>query len=421
MSRQFARDAVWIMVGRLGIGVALILTTRLLTDQVSPVEYGYFALLISLLGLAFNITFQPMNLASQRFIPPALNTGTVAGVRATLLRLMRLRYALAVGVILAGYLGLTAFDIVPFRWPLLVGVLVLTLMTGQRSLYTFMAEAVRNQKLSSVWKVTEGFLKLACALSLVTLFRPSADAILIGFCLGMILPSAYFLWRYHATGFTADANTDAHGREITRFAIPLTLAGGLNWFIGFGDRFILSAYGDAAEVGIYYAIYGLMSFPMLQMGGIFSTLIQPIFFRHEAAQQRNLILWLGALSIWLLPVLVMIWFFSDLIAQLLLGTAFRGGSDYMIWIAAGYGLLSLNMALDARILSAQKTRLLTTIIAIAAVANFTLNLILVPDLGAKGAGMATFFTFVVQFALSSLAVIYLSWIAKDQSCLRKAP
>lgn len=419
MNRKFFSDAIWIIVGRIGIGIALILTTRVLTEQVSPAEYGFLALMISLSGLAFNIAFQPVNQASQRFIPSALNDHTDAGVRAALLKLMRRRYVVAASIVCVGYAGLSSLDMVPMRWPMLIGVLLLTLVTGYRSLLTFMLEAVRNQKLSSIWKLVEVFLKIAFAVSVMFLIGPSAEAILIGFFLGFGVPSAFFVWRHRESQFSVDPAQDHRRAEISRFAIPLAFAGALSWFIGFSDRFVLSAFGDAERVGIYYAVYGLMSFPLLQLGGIFSTLFQPIFFRHENAMRHNLILWIGALAILLTPVLLFIGFYSNLIAQLLLGEAFRGGADFMIWIAAGYGLLSLNMALDAKILANQRTRLLTMIMLVAAVSNLGLNLLLIPELGAEGAAISTFLTFSIQLTLSFIAAAFVSWQARARNARAK--
>lgn len=405
---RLLNDAIWIVLGRVGIGISLLMTVRLLTDRVAPMEYGIFALLISLSGLAFNIAFYPLNLAAQRFFPPSLNNGTNGRLLATLFRIRRRRHLMAVGFVVLGYLGLCYFDLLPFDILLLTGTIFITLVTGHRSLFTFILEAKRNQRLSSIWKVSETFLKMLFALMVVVLLGPSAGSILIGFILGFIFPLIFFLRREGTKEFVLDTYQDKIGPSISKFMLPLAFAGSMTWFVGFSDRFVLAALTSQEEVGVYYATYSLVSFPMLQLGGIFATLIQPIYFRYTSIQERHLLLWLMVLAASIIPLLLLVYFYSDFIALLFLGEQFRSGSDLMIWIAAGYGLLSLNIALDARMLADQYTRLLTSIMIVAALSNIGLNLILVPILGAKGAAIGTFFTFAIQISLSALAVLYLN-------------
>ncbi|RLB00680.1 MAG: hypothetical protein DRG83_11180 [Deltaproteobacteria bacterium] len=205
--------------------------------------------------------------------------------------------------------------------------------------------------------------------------------------------------------------------DAVPYALPLVGVGVLNWIVNLGDRYIMLAYLDFKEIGLYSACYGLGSMPMTTLGGMVTRFFYPLYFKKAAMDDsirvdKKMVFLIGV-TIFLLGgcVLLFFWFWGQQIIGLLLAESYRQGAvSLILWIGGGYLLLATAWAFDMFTYARSKTGLRAVAFAVAAVGNIVLNLYLIPRQGIMGAAWATFFTFVLYFVV--MATFYIRWLKR---------
>ena len=177
-----------------------------------------------------------------------------------------------------------------------------------------------------------------------------------------------------------------------KFAYPLMVSGCLNWILHESDRFILGFFHGSHAVAIYAAAYGLASAPFLMVGGAVIQLVTPLVFGASSRGSTALVS-SSALSV-MVPIcsagVFLFWLLGDPIVQLTLAEGYREAAlELLIWIALGYGCLSVAMCFDLAAYGANQTQYLAVATGLAATTNVGLDILLVPEHGALGAAWAT--------------------------------
>jgi O-antigen/teichoic acid export membrane protein len=203
-------------------------------------------------------------------------------------------------------------------------------------------------------------------------------------------------------------------RELVRYgpaSLPLSVSG---WAERLLDRIVLDHYLTREIVGVYTANYALAD---RIVGGI----VQAVFMmawpdilkswaeggkeRAREALTRSL-----ALYLWLTsgPAVFIAVFHGEL--ALLLGPAYRGGSGIMPLIVFATWLSGFNSYLNRHFELGKRFAVLSLVAVGGAAVNLTMNLVLVPRLGAMGAAIAT----VSNFLASGIVF----WFTRDRELVR---
>ena len=203
-----------------------------------------------------------------------------------------------------------------------------------------------------------------------------------------------------ATGIIQPERLEKWKNESARFVIPLIGVSLFSWVLGVADRYILAKYHSAHDVGVYAAVYGLGSQPMMIANGLIAQLISPILF-EAAAQNRNstehkvlrYTLLGGVVSSTV--CIAVVYFMGDYLINLLLAQEYRATAyPILIWVASGYALLALASSYELKAYSGKKTKVIGIAYGVAAAVNLVMNFILIPAQGAIGAAKATFFGYI---------------------------
>jgi O-antigen/teichoic acid export membrane protein len=192
-------------------------------------------------------------------------------------------------------------------------------------------------------------------------------------------------------------------KEINHFAIASFLAGIGLFVIGFIDVMLLTYFRTLEEVGIYNTVL-----PTVMMLSIFSQSIRRIFFPittelwsknlKEKLASGVLLLRRYAL-IGIIPLSLILFVFPKRILALLFGQNYITGHYAMQILALGMIFFTLNGIYQTTLLGIGKPKEVTKIIAIGAIFNFVLNLLLIPRHGIEGAALTTALTYVLTMLL----------------------
>jgi O-antigen/teichoic acid export membrane protein len=207
--------------------------------------------------------------------------------------------------------------------------------------------------------------------------------------------AALLVYRHEQLGLTLDRPLL---RQMNRFGLPLVPSMLALWTLNFGDRFFILKLADASEVGVYSIgsrIASAMVLLLTAFRAAWPAFAYSIDDDERARRAYSYVLtyllfvasWaalaLGLLAPWIVEWLTTPAFYdaSDVVALLAFGAVAFGG---FIVVSIGLG-------------RTKRTQFNWVVTGSAAIVSVTLNLLLIPDHGIVGAGIANLCAFTVMF------------------------
>ena len=379
---------------------SVVAFTRLL----SPEAYGQYALAYSVAALVQTGFLTWLEAAMARFHVAETERGDPAGHHATLQRSMLLM--LVIGVAAATPLVILLPVAPALKLAIGAGLAAFGLKSALRLIQERMrAEGdVRGFAISDVLATGGGFLLgMAFAAAgwggagpLVGVGVAGAVALLV------LTPGE---WRRGRGGRVEPARL----RRYAAYGVPLGLSLILAQVLFNIDRFLIAAFLDEASVGAYHAGYGVgfrlidVLFVWIGLAGGPATVAAlerggRAALDRAASEQASLMLLLGV------PATVGLALVSDPLNQILVGEALRAQSAQVTpWIALGAFFAGINTHyLMQAFTLGRRPGLFTAAMAVPALSNIALNLVLVPRFGVIGAAWGTAASFAIGAAVAAL-------------------
>jgi O-antigen/teichoic acid export membrane protein len=389
-----------ILQGVVGFATLMVFT-RLLTPQ----EYGQYALALGVTTLAQTVFFTWIEAAMARFyVAESRESPDAPHLYGTLWRL----YAWAFAVFaLVSALGL-------WLWPG-NGALKLAIGYGLgTTVFKSLIKAVQEQRraegrvgsasMIDMAQTAGGFLiGVVCALAGLGGGSPVLGVGLIGL---LTLP---LFARLDFNRAIKGAFDPTRARAYAQYGIPVSLSLILTLALYTVDRFLIAGILNEAEAGAYHAGYSLASrildvlFIWLGAAGA-PAMVHALETGGATALRDNARQQLKTIAFIMFPATAGLIMVAPAFGSLMIGEALRDQALSVTGLISVGALLSgLNTYYFLQAFTlAKTTRLLIGAMAVPAVSNITLNLLLIPVMGLHGAALAT----AISFALGLLA----SWL-----------
>lgn len=377
-----------ILSGAAGFAIIAVYT-RLLSAQ----EFGELALALTSVGFFSLLIVEGPMLAMLRYLP-----NNPAAARATTL------WGVIMPVVAICILAaLVILAVTPERWrvqlALCAGLLLATLL-HRFQLAT--AQGTLRPGQYALLGSLESVLDMLLGIGLVTLGYGVSGA-LLGTTLAALAAAAFNVrgwwigWKFF---------DPALGRHMLRFGLPLMLSAMLAWLAEYGARWLLAAFIGADKAGLYAAGYDLqmnllgVSLIVMQLAG-YPLAISAFAERGVEAAQTQLRLLGSFIILIVLPEAVGIVMTGPLLATIFLGAEFRPLTVSLLPILVGVTLLkSLLVYVNYGNYLGGRTDLTLLSMAVAAVVDLALNVLLIPQYGAWGAAIAALIGFGAGLAVA---------------------
>jgi len=374
---------------------AIAAYTRLL----EPEEYGIYALTVSGAALLNTVFFYWIRAGMSRFFHP--HADMPQRLFSTLARSFLKMMLVTFGV--AGLVNV--FELAEYRFVALGLLLVWAFAAFELSLE--IARSRFNARAYGLLGMLRSALTVLLGVGLIY-SGLGGEAPLIGMILGMSVVVAVtgFGERAHVRWSSSDPEL---GREIFRYAGPLTAIAALGFVVSTSDRFILAYLMSRQAVGHYSAGYELAQYSlgtlfMVVNLAAYPRVVRALDLEGVDAAREQLTKNLGVLLLVGLPGLVGLVICAPNIAHVMLGQEFSPSASIIIpWLAlaAFVGGLKTNYTdLSFHLSKSTTTHLLIT--ALSAATNVILNFLWIPTQGIAGAAYATLASLAVGLALSAL-------------------
>ena len=385
-ARRVARDTLLVAPGYLVPGMATLIGVPILFRTLGAAQYGLWSLINAIASGVPPLTTSSVEALTLRFSHREHGRH----------RLAEWGFATAASALLGAILAGLFVPDAP------VGTLLVTAsLSAAVSVYLIWIASLQAQLRFGSSSAAASFravvgLALAIAGAVATgsaVF--AALGLAAGFMIGIV---ASFVSGRPASAVTMTAQLDmpSVGR-VSYGAASIIVAVGL-FVLSFGDRFLLSALAGLADLGVYAAVYTIEDLVLRLTPAVLLVAVRPRVFRAwDSADSRRvttgtagitaLILWLGVVGTSGI-ILVGDVFGSSSVALPLLGPIALG-------LSASVAATSVSFLYSA---SEQQWRLALHV-AIAALLNVELNLVLIPSHGSVGAAYATAISFALLLAL----------------------
>lgn len=410
MKKRVLKDGFWASFGQIGSALGVLIGTRLLTEFVSPAIFGEISLGLGISTFLYSLFCAPLLQASLRFYSDAAASGHENNLKSTIKNQLIKSTAITIVLTLIGG-GIYSYAF-KSSFTLFILLSAIIAVDVARNLETNFLAASRRQAAFATWVTAETWAKPVGAILLIMISSAKAETILLGY-----LISAIIIFLIFRITVSIDNKINAENqcsktdfiKEINRYAYPLVPLALISWISSLGDRYIIGGLMGLDQVGIYAAVYGLVSRPFLMIGGIVEQILRPLYFDaiagNDSKNKKIFQIWLSLTCLACLFGLIVIIFFGDILVKYLLAEKYRSSIDLLIWISLGYSFLAISYVFEKVCYAYKMTKLIVLIQGIGSISSFIIGLPLTYYYGIKGAAIAVPIYFGIQLVTAILVAL----------------
>lgn len=283
-----------------------------------------------------------------------------------------------------------------------------------------------GQALLLTFEAKQETAKINFVLVVSRLFRLMTTVLVIAFSMGLLAIGSSFLIESLVTLFLAVfffrklpiKRTDIkYIKSYTKYALPLMVSVPVTYLNGNVDKLLLNFLSGTREVGYYFAIFGIIS-----MAQMFSGATASVFFpqvvklaqkKHEQIED-SVGKMVKYLSLIIIPLVVLLIFFSKLIVLTILGNAFLPSVNVLSIFAVSVFILFVSRSYGYILYAIEKHYVMPAVNVLSMILLVILNFYFVPrdffgfptlGLGASGAALAS----VCTMLFNTTTYLYFVW------------
>jgi O-antigen/teichoic acid export membrane protein len=193
--------------------------------------------------------------------------------------------------------------------------------------------------------------------------------------------------------------TFSNVKTYLKWGLPLTPNSAILWIILSSDRYMVSYFMGVSAAGIYSAAYTIgnyASFILMPLGIVLYPTIAKYYDEGKLSQTKSFLQYsVKYLMMIAIPSAFGLYILAKPLLQILTTPAFIAGSNVIPVVAFSAVLYSLFQIYVYIIHLVGRTYLTVRLLAISAVLNIGLNLLLIPRMGILGAAVATLIAYGV--------------------------
>ena len=182
------------------------------------------------------------------------------------------------------------------------------------------------------------------------------------------------------------------------FTGPLIFLAIWSWINNYFDRYVIEEFLGLNEVGVYSANYSLGAKIFSMLNPIFLVLLTPIIYQNNTMSIKKNAISKYARFYFILGafLLVVIFFTTDFIGQLLLSENYSEGFYIIFWIALCFLIMTATFLYETIFYANHNTKVILHSNIISAFANVILTLMLIPYYGLNGAIIAMLVSVILR-------------------------
>jgi O-antigen/teichoic acid export membrane protein len=371
--QRVARESVWIATGQGAAVVGSLVGVRILTELMSPSEYGQLALGMTLATLVTQTLFGPLSQGAARFYSPARE---INGLRGYLEAVRRFGiWASAIVLIVAAIGTVVAVAFGARVWVTLVGAaFAFAVLSGVNSVMSGIQNAARQRAIVAFHAAMAAWGRFSIAAVLMIAVGVSSTVALLGYAIATaaVLGSQYMFFRpvvrasHDEPSDRAPIEQGWHHR-LVEYSWPFATWGVFSTLQLVSDRWALEVFSSSSDVGAFAVLYQLGYYPMTMLSGLMVALVAPILYQRagdagsverlnqagKLNQQILLIVIAGTLVAFAIALAA-----DELIFRIFVASEYAGFAHLLPWLILSGGIFAGGQVVSLNRMSRLETRAL---------------------------------------------------------------
>lgn len=196
--------------------------------------------------------------------------------------------------------------------------------------------------------------------------------------------------------------TNISFKDMLTYGLPFMASLMLAWLFQNIDKFFLSYFSTAYQLGIYVAAFKIISL-LVNFQGIFTTYWLPKALSNYNNDNKDTTFyknWFDFLNVFLLIIPIMFVIFKDQLI-LILGSDYREAKELMPFLSLFPVLYILAEVSSIGIMLKKRTKIYFLVNFITLISAIILNLLLIPKFGSVGASVSVSLVYLIYFFFRS--------------------
>lgn len=411
--KRLAKEGTWIVAGKIAVVLGSLALVRVLTEFLTPAEYGQLALGLTLVALYGKVVFGGISAGIGRHYAIAAERNDLHGYLVASRRL--LIYATIVSSAL-GFFITTGLRQTGYSDSISIALaaMLFAVLSGYNTTLNGIQNAARQRAIVALHSGLDAWLKIGLAVLLFVWLGSSSAAVILGFAASALLVSLSQLIFLRRTikplpNGSPNPKVGDWPTKIWRYSWPFSTWGVFTWMQQASDRWALGLFESTEGVGLYAVVFQLGYTPIAIVLGLSMTLLAPILYQRagdasSAARNRNVsqIVWRITTSAVLLTMIAVLAtsILHREIFYWLVALDYRQVSYLLPWMILAGGLFAAGQLLSIKILSEMASRRLLLPKIISALCGVSVNL----------AGAFFFGVYGVVAGVILFSALHLIWI-----------
>jgi O-antigen/teichoic acid export membrane protein len=360
---KYFRELSWVIIGYIVVFIGNIFLVKLLTEYLSPFEYGRLALSLTLSVLVTQVSFSGCASGIRRYYIISLEE------KQTYPFILAAKQLFLYGVYIAFFIEFILFVVLFFLgknyliWPLAIAV-IFQILSALNSLINSVQHALRNRKIVAIHEGLLILVKIGFVYIIFSLLNGSnLNFIFTAYTIavGIILVSQSFSFNSLFTKMSIDKISIYKWKnKIWTFSKPAMYYNIFSWLQISSDRWAIESFIGTAEVGLYITVLQLGWAPINIITTLSLNFISPIFFQQSGnAMDKDRNAGVNRASWFIIKILIFFFviyftlslFTHEYIYQYLVSEKYRKISYLLPWMILSGGLFSLSQVLVLKIQS----------------------------------------------------------------------
>jgi O-antigen/teichoic acid export membrane protein len=409
---RLSKEGAWVVSGQIATVFGTLLTVRLLTEYLTPIEYGRLALALTFASFVGQFT-AVINQGISRYYSIAKEANKLHEYYPSVANLTyKASFVTFILTLLSSILlylfGFNEWQKVVY----LVG--AVSLITGFSGAINSIQSAARNRLVVAFMSIVDAWSKCAFAFLSIIMFGACGESVLFGYILSalLVLMLSFYSFNKINKGASNDFKTTVSSKwqkNIWEFSWPYATWAIFTWIQISSDRWALERFASPYDLGLYVASFQIGYTPITVVSGLIMSLLGPIVYQKsgnllDRSKNESMRIIVYNTIILNLSITLMLFIITALyhreIFFLTVSLPFREYSGMMPWFILGAGLFNAGQALTLKIASELQTRKLISIKIVTAILGFCFNIIGAWIFGIQG----------VIASLVLISIIYFIWI-----------
>ncbi len=292
--KRLGKEFFWTSFAQISTLIGSFIGIRLITELLSPTQYGELALAMTVSTFMQAIAFGPLGNGAFRFFSSAKEKG-VESTESYFAALYKLVFFIICFLILLAIIVTIVFGVIGSleRFALGLSSFFFGLFLGLNNLINSIQNAARNRTIVALHQTLATFGRISLSALIIVCFGASSTRAMLGYALAMIfvfLSQSYFLKRSLIKKFNSKnlrtIEQSSWMSKLTSYSWPFATWALLGWGRSASEKWALDIFTSTKDVGIYSALYQVGYMPITLFFNMWLSFVNPVIFKRAGDGQN---------------------------------------------------------------------------------------------------------------------------------------